>query len=161
MQSSNIATVGIWIAETSQLQTLSCSLFRCPVIVCYSSHDLNGELKYFLLYQNPRRQAVLPNPPRQPNLPKLPRQPNLPVEWNAAVSPKKTLTRRNAPDSTKAVLPWEVHIFRRLPLKEESFCLLGKVTPDKLDMDPVKIIFSIYWGSEWRFTKLYYHSFPY
>ena len=141
MQSSNIATVGIWIAETSQLQTLSCSLFRCPVIVCYSSHDLNGELKDFLLYQNPRRQAVLPNPPRQPNLPKLPRQPNLPVEWNAAVSPKKTLTRRNVPDLTKDVLPWEVHIFRRLPLKEESFCLLGKVTPAKLDMDPVIIQF--------------------
>ena len=35
----------IWIGETSEKQTFTCLLFRCPVIVCFSRHDLNTGLK--------------------------------------------------------------------------------------------------------------------
>ena len=37
--------MNIWIADTSEYQTFTCLPFRCPVIVCYSSHSLNTKLK--------------------------------------------------------------------------------------------------------------------
>ena len=37
-------TVGIWITNMWTGETFTCWLFRCPVIVCYSRHDLNTEL---------------------------------------------------------------------------------------------------------------------
>ena len=40
-------TVGIWITEPSELQTLTCSLFRCPVIDHYSTHELKTKLKVY------------------------------------------------------------------------------------------------------------------
>ena len=45
-----VSTVGIWITriwitETSDLIAFTSSLFICPVLVCYSSHDLNTKLQ--------------------------------------------------------------------------------------------------------------------
>ena len=58
MTFENQTTVGIWltniwIRETSEKQTFPCSLFRCRLIVHYSSHDLNTKLKVgFLSHQS-------------------------------------------------------------------------------------------------------------
>ena len=42
-------TVGSWIAEISEYWIFTCLLFRCPLIVHYSSHDLNSRLKVVVL----------------------------------------------------------------------------------------------------------------
>ena len=42
-------TVGSWIAEISENWIFTCLLFRCPLIVHYSSHDLNSKLKVVVL----------------------------------------------------------------------------------------------------------------